>query len=340
LKIYIDGYDNIGWSVDQDANHIKSYIESLNYTSTDKWWNSKIVHNTWWDNILIKQNKYMNIFHKKIIVTCSNFIDPSSEHFDRNDKFIKVKKIANAWIAPSSKQYNILYNLGLNVFYLPFSIDLSLFNYKQASKQSICKKYNLDYKMIENRIVIGSFQRDSIGNDLNKPKWQKNPELLIELLKGLDPKRYILLLVGPRRHYVLNQCKKHNISYLYVGKEMGEDDLSINSQDITSMPDFYRLTDLYLITSLSEGGPKAAIEATAMKTFVMSTDVGLSMDFIDNNFIFNNDEKYSLAVSKFVNDDLLVEKDKVIESNFVKCMKLQNKETMMSEIGKIYKAIQ
>ncbi len=140
-------------------------------------------------------------------------------------------------------------------------------------------------------MIIGSFQRDSLGTNLVEPKWQKGPDILVDILKALPSQKYILLLAGPRRHYLLQSCRRNQIPYYYIGKETSVDDLSLNSVSIDDMPGLYALCDLYLITSRSEGGPKAVLEATAMNVPVVSSDVGLAGDFIDRRFIYRHPEE-------------------------------------------------
>jgi glycosyltransferase involved in cell wall biosynthesis len=155
---------------------------------------------------------------------------------------------------------------------------------------------------LEGRVIIGSFQRDSLGSDLNVPKWQKGADILVRILSGLPRDKFGLLLCGPRRHYVIAQCKKLEIPYWYVGEETSDDDLDRNAIPPGMMPALYGLCDLYLITSRSESGPMAAQEAPLMGVFTASTDVGLARDFLDNRFVFRDPVELEAFVWRFVGD--------------------------------------
>ncbi len=340
-KIYIDGADNIGWSIDSDRQNIIINIDKNKYSLVNDWRKADVIYNIWWNNIFntipdLKNNPK----NKKIIVTCSNFIDFSIPEFDYREIFEKVKSIADIWICPSSKQQKILDNLGLKTFLLPFGIDLNLFKPNLSlTKQEICNKLNIDYNIIKNKIIISSFQRDSLGSNLDLPKWQKNPQLLCDLLTDLPKENFLLLLAGPRRHFIINQCKKNHIPYLYYGKETSQDDLIENAIPLDKMPLLYYLTDIYLITSKSEGGPKAAMEATATKTFVLSTNVGLSPDFINENCIFSDIDNYKKYLKTLVLSENEILKNSIIKKNYETCLNLVSEDYMKQTVSKLLKMI-
>ncbi|GAI18879.1 unnamed protein product, partial [marine sediment metagenome] len=116
----------------------------------------------------------------------------------------------------SRKQYNIFKKNNISAGYLPFCVDENEFNFLDKSKKEICRILNIDYELIKDRLLIGSFQRDSLGMDLAKPKWQKNPDMLIEILRLTPYKEdLMLILAGPRRHYIINKCKKFKIHFKF-----------------------------------------------------------------------------------------------------------------------------
>lgn len=70
------------------------------------------------------------------------------------------------------------------------------------------------------------------------------------------------------------------------------DDSAINCLDYFKMRRLYLLSDIYLVTSRKEGGPKAVLEAAASGTLMLSTDVGLARDILENELVFDNIEEY------------------------------------------------
>lgn len=341
INIYIDGSDGIGWSIDNDKSIISGHINKNVYIIVDDVDDAQIIHNLWWNNIYYSLPNFKNHINKKFIVTCSNFVNPDANEFNLNKEFNEISKIADIWICPSIKQKEILDKKLLNTFYLPFSINFKLFDQEKKSKIGLCDYFDIDYKIIENKIIIGSFQRDSLGSDLLKPKWQKNPKLLVTLLKSLPKSKYILLLAGPRRHYIINECKINEIPYLYLGKETQDDDIHSNAFDIKEMPFLYQLTDIYLITSKSEGGPKAAIEATASKTMILSTDVGLAPDFIDKNYVFQSELNYATSLNNLVNKYNFIQnhiKD-IVTTNYINCKSILKQNSSERRLDELYENI-
>jgi len=342
MKIYIDGKDGIGWSIDKDRQLLISSIKRLGLIPTTKYYQADIIHNIWW-NSLLEYRKCLIRFKTNILVTTSNFVNLDDENYALRDTFHKVNKIAKAWIVPSTKQKYIFDRHGIRSYYQPFTIDLDLFSplKEKLSRKELLHQYNIPEYVVKNQLIIGSFQRDSLGSDIKKPKWQKGPELLIELLKDLPKDKFILLLSGPRRHFIISQCKKYNIPYFFVGEESLEDDIKQNSLEISQMSGLYTLLDIYLVTSLSEGGPKAVLESVATKTFIMSTDVGLARDFIDNEFVFSNPTEYKNALFTLVkNYDSYRNLHKaIIEEQYKKVIKIIGNEAMDCRLFEIYKAV-
>jgi glycosyltransferase involved in cell wall biosynthesis len=342
MKIYIDGKDGIGWSIDKDREHLASSIQRLGLTTSEKCYSADIVHNIWW-NSLLNYRKFLIRFKKNILVTTSNFVDLDDGDYKLKDTFYKVNNIAKAWIVPSTKQKDIFDKYEIRSCYQPFTINLDLFLplKEKISKKELLYKYNIPENVVKHKLIIGSFQRDSLGNDLKKPKWQKGPKLLIELLKCLPKEKFILLLAGPRRHFVINQCQKHNIPYFFIGKESIEDDINQNSLEINQMPSLYALLDIYLVTSSSEGGPKAVLEATATKTLIMSTDVGLARDFINDQFIFSNTDEYRKSLFSLIKK---LTKDRnyyieIIKEQYENVLNVIGNKSMDRRLLKIYEDI-
>ncbi|NOZ35173.1 MAG: glycosyltransferase family 4 protein [Chlorobi bacterium] len=337
MNIYFNGKDGKGWAIDTMRTDFENALVRLNIARTKNFIKADIIHNIWWNYFLTKTSFPLR-FKKNIILSAVNFIDLENENYFLRKEFEKANSYATVWISPSEKQKQILEKYSENIFVLPYYIDFKLFNDENFEKYRILKKYNIPAALVDNKVIIGSFQRDSLGSDLSKPKWQKGPELLIDLLKDLPKDKFILLLSGPRRHFVIKECKKHNIPYVYIGKEMSEDDIQINSLPFHKMPDLYRITDLYLVTSKSEGGPKAVLEAVALKTNIFSTDVGLASDFLEPENIFTDTVKYKKAVFDFVENFKKNKQKRKIntEKQYKTCIDLCNYKTLDKKLEEVY----
>lgn len=342
MNIFINGKDGMGWAIDMLRKDFEEALIRLGINQTQNFIKADIIHNIWWNYFLTKTSFFLR-FKKNIILSAVNFIDLDNEHYFLKKEFEKVNSFSPVWISPSEKQKKILERFAEQVFVMPYYIDFKLFKPIERSfkKQEILKKYNIPADIVKNKVIISSFQRDSLGSDLSKPKWQKGPELLINLLKDLPKEKFILLLAGPRRHFVLNECKKYHIPYHYIGKEIPEDDIAVNSLSFNQMPDLYKISDLYLVTSKSEGGPKAVLEATAMKVNIFSTDVGLAADFLEKKNIFTDTDTYKNAVYEYVinfnNNKEIRLSDAEVQYN--RCIHQCGNETLDTKLKNIYEYI-
>ena len=125
--------------------------------------------------------------------------------------------------------------------------------------------------------LVGSFQRDTEGNDLKSPKLIKGPDIFIEIVKELNVKKDNLLVVlaGTRRQYVIEQLNNIGVKFVYF--EMA---------DIKKLNELYNILDLYIVTSRLEGGTQAILECAVSKTPIISTNVGVAPEILYKDSIF------------------------------------------------------
>jgi glycosyltransferase involved in cell wall biosynthesis len=289
MKIYIHGADKIGWSLDSDRHMVCNSIKRLNYDVEESPIGADIIHNLCWQELFSGRSRLL-LLKKRLAATCSSFLDPDKLNKMERANFIIASSRVKTWVSPSRKQQAVLDKMGLKNIYIPFTIDCQKFSPElhKTTREELAAGFNINYELIKNKMVLGSFQRDSLGSNLQEAKWQKGADLLIEIIKDLPKANYILLLAGPRRHYLIRECKNRQIPYLYIGRETDGDDIYLNALPIERMPSLYAICDTYIISSRSEGGPKAALETVAMETPVISSDVGLAAEFIDRKYIYKN----------------------------------------------------
>lgn len=329
--------------MNQNRINLISALKRQNHTISQNPITADIIHNIWW-NTLLSSGFFNKIIrhHPRIIVTASNFIDPGNPDFSLNKEFKSVMKIAKGWLAYSSKQKKILDDYGLLCFQMPPYVNHSIFHPPEGPipQYKLYSKYGIPEEVVHGRTIIGSFQRDSLGSDLSKPKWQKNPDCLIALLEKCDKNKYLLLLAGPRRHYIINQCRKRNIPYFYIGKETMNDDIYHNTLPISAMVELYWISDLILVTSRSEGGPKAIIEAALTKTPILSTDVGVARDFLAEEQIFEDFDHYHHVLDTYIRElgcrNIISD---LTECNYKKAREILSYEALDRKLVQIYDRI-
>lgn len=154
---------------------------------------------------------------------------------------------------------------------IPIGVDTSLFVPAiENEKQDL----RLKFKIPKNKIVIGSFQKDGNGwGDGDTPKLIKGPDIFCDAVEKINIQYPVhVFLTGPARGYVKKRLFDAGISYSHIFSE--------NSDGIAK---YYRLLDIYMITSRAEGGPKALLEASASGVPVVATNVGMVSDLMEND---------------------------------------------------------
>ena len=79
-----------------------------------------------------------------------------------------------------------------------------------------------------------------------------------------------ILLTGPARGYLINGLKKRKIDFIHNYLNKYSDILK-----------YYHALDFYLVTSREEGGPMGLLESMSTGVKVVTTNVGMAPDFID-----------------------------------------------------------
>ena len=124
-KIYIDGKDGLGWSIDKDREHLEKSISRIGCQVTNNFISADIIHNIWWDSLLSRK-KYLLRFKKKILVTTSNFVNLHDNKYRLRDRLDEVNKFSTAWIETISKQNKVFDEFNIQTYYLLFTIDIDI----------------------------------------------------------------------------------------------------------------------------------------------------------------------------------------------------------------------
>ena len=142
---------------------------------------------------------------------------------------------------------------------------------------------------LENKFVVGSFQRDTEGSDLTSPKLEKGPDLLCDYLERIKTDKLHVLLGGWRRQYVISRLKKAKIPFTYH-----------KMAPLDQLRRMYAACDLYVVSSRYEGGPQALMEASFMKVPIISTDVGMAKDVLNDNCVIDIESGLYMPTKKDV----------------------------------------
>lgn len=335
MDVYIAGSDNIGWSIDKDRQNLEFFFSLIeDITVVKKWWQSDVIWFVWYNQIARHRKKillFKKIFRKKIIATVVN-----NQMLEHPELFDNLRGIVDVWVSPNTNITEFLQQKNAHCVQINFFVDPQIFCPLHTSKKELCADFNISYTKIANKLVICSFMRDSLGRNLHAAKWHKNPELLIDIVKKLPKESFVLLLAGPRRHFVIDACKTHGIPYVYVGDETyiekKVDDISVNKLTQEEINKLYNIADVCIITSKSEGGPKAVYEASLSKTMLFSTPVGCASDILDTEFLFsaNDSDRIVHLLKQFIQNPHVF--DTAIEKNYEAVKKIMSHAYMKDRI--------
>jgi len=317
--------DNAGWVICDVGNNLKRNIKesNLNITITAFGLRNSIVH---FGTIgaFIGKNE-LNLPHKsnKVIVTWFHVL-PNEKRFGLVKEAVKYVDI---WHTSSELTKNKMISLGVpkdKIFVIPLGIDLDYFNNRDQMKSKEALGIPKD------KIVIGYFQKDGNGwKEGNSPKLIKGPDIFCNVVTRLSKKYDIfILLTGPARGYIKNYLLKENIDFIHTYLD-----------DPNKVASYYKASDLYLITSREEGGPKSILESMACGVPLVSSKVGMAEDIIldgINGFLVDVediDSLYNKASSLIENKDLRL---KIIKNGLDTVKSYSWKKISKQYFNKIY----
>ncbi len=262
--------ENADWVIRYEYSMIKKLTQGK-YTSkiatVGYGIRNAIIHygsiNTFMDNGKIKLPHKSN----KIIVTWFH-IAPND---NRTELIKEAVKHVDLWHTSCQLTKIKLINLGIpveKIIVIPIAVDLDCF-YPISTEEKLSRKKEMNIP--KNKIVIGYFQKDGNGwGEGLEPKLIKGPDIFCDVVEMLA-KEYdlFILLTGPARGYVKSRLDKANIPYKH--------DYLKNPNEVS---EYYKVIDLYMVTSREEGGPKAVMESMASGIPIISTKVGMAPDLI------------------------------------------------------------
>ena len=235
--------------------------------------------------------------------------------------FLKIFKNIDAFIALSKKIEEELINYNFSkdkIYFIPNGVDIEKFKMPE-DKKALKEKYGF----INNKIIT------FVGR-LSK---QKGIEFLIEAFKNLSIQGKHLLILGE------GHLKEKLINYaesIGISKKVNFLGFCEN------VSDYLKISDLFVLSSISEGLSNALLEAMACGLPVVATKVSGNVDLIEdgiNGFLVEpgNPKALASAIEKVLNDENLSKK--MGEANRKKIEKYYSLEKVVSSYIAIYKEL-
>ncbi len=267
MKIYINSAKE-DWVVDRFIREWNQYNQKQ---SKNLYFNEKII---WiiapWTWKKIPSKKLVN---NKVFCTIHHIDDDKFDNIALKD-FLDRDKYVDLYHVISKKTLSQVKKItDKPIVTIPFWINQNIW-FEINNKQKIYQDFNLN----PNNFYVGSFQRDTEGNDLKSPKLSKGPDRFIEVIRHLNKQENNLevILTGKRRNYIIEELGKANISYRYFEMASFEE-----------LNKLYNILDLYVVSSRYEGGPQSIMECAITKTPIISTDVGIASEILASESIFD-----------------------------------------------------
>ena len=219
-----------------------------------------------WGGAAGPSNKYaVSFFHGKY--------EDGPEVSRHIDAFLRSEPKISRIVSSNSLVHDRLLSWGVaadKIVRIPIGVNTSVFVPPNAEQR---KEARARFDIPDDAIVIGSFQKDGVGwGDGMEPKLIKGPDIYVDMLKNLAKDIPVFaMLTGPARGYVKSRLEEAGIPYAHAYPRLHAD-----------LVQCYHTLDLYTVSSREEGGPMGLMESMATHTPVVSTNVGMAPDLIED----------------------------------------------------------
>ncbi len=332
IKVHLFGSENNGWALDTDLSLTRKSLLGLEglvqLTSLAE---ADVVHSVW-EEPLLRLDAHLLEGKRIVCHVCNNLL-----RLHENSCMIKAPDTVGLWVAMAREAVDDLESLSYPSVFVPYSVDTDTFqplNQSGGTKEELRRKHGLP----AGSFVISNFMRDSFGHDLTIPKEQKGGELLLELGRSLKEKSIPVhfLLAGPCRHWIRGKFREYDIPFTFVGQETPKFDIDCNIASAELINELYCASDLHLLTSRWEGGPRSVLEAAATRTPILSTPVGVATDILQPESLYRSfDEGLSKIEHHFCQQNL----EATLERQYQTILLNHTAESNVAPFGKLYEGI-
>ena len=277
-RVHLLGGQKIKWALDEDLLWARRALDGAARLTALPF--SGIVHAAWWPAVLAAGPAAL----RDRFVVC--FADNPPSFYLTRPGFREAAGRVNLWVARTGEAREQFEILRLPVAVAPYCADPGIF--RPLGDDALIRR---ELGIPDGAFVIGNFHRDSEGADLTRPKKQKGPDLFLQIARELKPRvpRLVVLLAGPRRHWLRRALADEGIPTVFHGRDTGEDDdFGVNILSREMLNRLYQALDVCVISSRWEGGPYSVLEALFAGRPVISTPVGTARDVLDPCAIFES----------------------------------------------------
>lgn len=291
IKVFLTGADEYQWALKEDYD--QTVLATQNFTDHVSLEQADIIHAVYWEALKAIPDSVL----QNRVVICNLSGEWERYERDAGAVFLDIAAKVDVWIVRSLQAEYTLQQKGYKAYYIPYTVNTNLFfPMHQSEKQSIRRKY----KISDTSYIIGNFMRDSSAGRLYTPKLVKGPDIFVDIVTKLHRERLPVhvLLAGPRRHWVRRELKRNGVPFSFAGFRLWFDDMRINTLHRSKLNELYNILDLSLVTSRSEAGPHAILEAAATKCPQLSSRVGIAEDVLPKDLIYTTPDEAIVKIKE------------------------------------------
>jgi glycosyltransferase involved in cell wall biosynthesis len=274
-RLFVIG-DGRGWSIDDDRARLTATAHRLGYEVAPTAWarhaRRQAVFNH--DHFGALQPRWLesshrlglSYFHGRPGTPGYPEFDRAYEALQRNAARIDRVQVTHA------EMHELVVGAGVapaKVFRIPIGVELERFPLGDEKTRAAARAA---LGIPTSAFVVGSFLKDGVGMDEGlEPKLLKGPDTLVDVVSRLHtsiPELFVLL-TGPARGYVKRELERLGVPYRHA---------ALDTRAELAGP--YHATDVCLVTSRQEGGPKAVLESLATGVPLVSTCVGQTPELV------------------------------------------------------------
>lgn len=283
MRVFLCAGDGSGWAIDEDRRTTMRALTGL-VELVDRPELAEVIHACWWEPLV--ELPAASMAGKPVVCHCVG--EPA--RCLAEPRFARAMARVTHWVAHSRAAADDLAHAADDVTHIPYLIDPRWFEETEEGPATAAARAEIP----PISYVVANFHRDTAGAGLDKgertPKLVKGPDVFVEIVHALSRRGVpvVALLAGPRRHWLRRELSKRHVRFVFAGELTAGDDYPKNILPRSELAGLYRLADVYLCTSRSEGGPRTILEAAACGTPVLSTRVGIAPDILPPDGIFDD----------------------------------------------------
>lgn len=288
VRVHLCQGDGTGWAVDEDRRLTREALSGV-VQFVDDPRAAEAIHACWWEPLMALPRDAIEGRE----VVCHMAGDPARVLGE--PRFRGALRRVTRWVAQSRGALAKMRTLGLHATYVPYAIDPAWAGPPALAPADAAWADAIRARLPAGAYVVINVHRDTAGPGYRGsgpgawvPKLVKGPDVFVEMLAELRRRgrNVVALLAGPRRHWVRERLAARGVPFVFAGEIVTGDDYPGAILPTPRVAALYRLADLCLITSRSEGGPRAVLEAAASGIGVLSTPVGLAPDVLAPECLF------------------------------------------------------